>query len=100
MGHRLPPVIAHHLIWTTYGAWLPNDPRGSGSRQIISPQIAVLGELHFGRKKFQPAGKVIREFYQAAEKQLLFDVIRFNSKLIAIAAEAIGEAIGEFGYTC
>ena len=25
-----PIVIAHHLIWTAYGWWLPNDPRGSG----------------------------------------------------------------------
>ena len=29
-----PIVIAHHLIWTVYGTWLPNDPRGSGSRAI------------------------------------------------------------------
>jgi len=24
-------IIAHHLIWTAYGFWLPNDPRGSSS---------------------------------------------------------------------
>ena len=24
-------VIAYHLIYTTYGFWLPNDPRGSWS---------------------------------------------------------------------
>ena len=41
-----PLVIAYHLIWTAYGWWLPNDPRGSGSKTIDSDIIAELGELH------------------------------------------------------
>ena len=39
-------VIGYHLIWTAYGWWLPNDPRGSMSRLIRSDIIAELGELH------------------------------------------------------
>jgi hypothetical protein len=27
-------VIAYHAIFTTYGAWLPNDPRGSYSKDV------------------------------------------------------------------
>ena len=27
-------VIGYHLIWTAYGWWLPNDPRGSTSHRI------------------------------------------------------------------
>jgi hypothetical protein len=49
-----PIVIAYHLIWTGYGWWLPNDPRGSMSHRIASDVIAELGELHYGRKKVQP----------------------------------------------
>jgi hypothetical protein len=45
-----PIIIAHHLMWTLYGWWLPNDPRGSTSRMIRNNLIAELGELHFGRK--------------------------------------------------
>ena len=48
-------VAAHHLLWTAYGWWLPNDPRGSMSRRIASIAIDELGELHYGRKKIQPA---------------------------------------------
>lgn len=51
-----PIVIAHHLVWTAYGWWLPNDPRGSTSHWIASEVIAELGELHHGRKKIQPDG--------------------------------------------
>ena len=47
-------VIAYHLIWTAYGWWLPNDPRGSMSELIASDIIAELGELHYGRKRVQP----------------------------------------------
>src|SRR5687768_1551485 len=50
-----PIVIAYHLIWTAYGWWLPNDPRGSMSRAIASDLLAELGVLHFGRKRIQPA---------------------------------------------
>lgn len=52
--YRNPIVIGYHLMWTLYGWWLPNDPRGSTSRQIRRDLIAELGELHFGRKKIQP----------------------------------------------
>jgi len=61
-----PLVIAYHLIWTAYGCWLPNDPRGSGSRTIRSEILAELGDLHFGRKKVQPAGRAVRQFYEQA----------------------------------
>ena len=62
-----PLVIAYHLIWTAYGQWLPNDPRGSGSDQITSNLIAELGALHLGRKQVQPCGQVIRDFYDKAQ---------------------------------
>ncbi|HTQ40937.1 MAG TPA: hypothetical protein VMJ32_18120 [Pirellulales bacterium] len=93
-------VIAHHLIWTAYGTWLPNDPRGSGSHSIAAVQLAELGELHYGRKKVQPSGRDIREFYDRAEERLLFDVIHFNAQQIQLVAEALAVAIGDFDYTC
>lgn len=36
-------LIAYHVILSTYGFWLPNDPRGSWSRFIRSPVIAREG---------------------------------------------------------
>jgi hypothetical protein len=29
-------VVAYHLIWTAYGWWLPNDPRGSSLSHLFS----------------------------------------------------------------
>ena len=42
MRQRNPIIIAYHLVWTVYGTWLPNDPRGSGSRFVASPALAAL----------------------------------------------------------
>ncbi len=93
-------VIAYHLVWTIYGTWLPNDPRGSGSHFVAAPLLAELGELHYGRKRVQPLGKEIREFYKQAEERLLFPVIRFAPPQIDLVATAFADIIREHQYTC
>ncbi len=62
-------VIAYHLIWTNYGTWLGNDPRGSGSRSVYTPELAELGTVHYGRKKVQPRRSEMRAFMR---KQRIF----------------------------
>ena len=59
-------VAAYHLIWTAYGWWLPNDPRGSSSHEIRVERLEDLGDLHYGRKRIQPPSREIREFYERA----------------------------------
>jgi hypothetical protein len=93
-------VIAYHLIWTSYGTWLPNDPRGSGSHGVYTPILAELGDAHFGRKKIQPARATMREFYQEAEPRLQFPVLRFNAQQRDVLGEAFNKAIRDHCYTC
>lgn len=95
-----PIVIAHHLIWTAYGTWLPNDPRGSGSRTIASDVLAELGELHYGRKCVQPAGREIRAFYDEAHQRLQFPVLPFSISEIALIAASFAEVCEAERYTC
>lgn len=95
-----PIVIAHHLIWTTYGSWLPNDPRGSTSTSVRSDLIAQIGELHFGRKSIQPAGQEIRTFYEQASDRLEHTTVRLNRKMRDIVGAAFHEAIAREKYTC
>ena len=59
-------IAGYHLVWTAYGWWLPNDPRGSTSRKVCCAALVPLGDLHYGRKRIQPAGRMVREFYDAA----------------------------------
>lgn len=95
-----PIVIGHHLIWTAYGWWLPNDPRGSMSHTIASDVIAELGELHYGRRKVQPAAQVVREFHDRAKDVLQFPLQQLGAAEIAAVADAFGESTDAHRYTC
>jgi REP element-mobilizing transposase RayT len=95
-----PIVIAHHLIWTAYGWWLPNDPRGSGSTTIRKDIIAELGELHHGRKTVQPGRQEIREFQATAATLLQDPRLTFDSAAVSEIALAFTEVIERERYTC
>jgi REP element-mobilizing transposase RayT len=95
-----PIVIAHHLIWTAYGTWLPNDPRGSSSHSIRSDVLAELGELHYGRKKVQPTGREIREFYAKATPLLKHPVQTIDDRTRSEIAAAFADVIEREKLTC
>lgn len=99
----MPPrrtVIAYHVVWTAYGTWLPNDPRGSGSNAVSTPSLADLGQLHYGRKPVQPSGQFVRAFYHTAEARLKFSVVRFTARQIASIGLAFADTIHRHRYTC
>jgi REP element-mobilizing transposase RayT len=93
-------VAGYHLIWTAYGYWLPNDPRGSTSREIRVEPIKSLGEIHYGRKQIQPASAKLREFFAQVRDILKHPVLTFGDDEIALLGQSIGEEIAERGYTC
>ena len=95
-----PLVIAYHLIWTVYGWWLPNDPRGSGSSTVYSNIIAELGELRHGRKRVQPAGRDLEMFYERAADVLMHPLLKFGPTEMALVGEALVEVIAQRRYTC
>ena len=93
-------IAGYHLIWTAYGWWLPNDPRGSTSYEIRVPAIADLGELHHGRKPIQPAGRTIREFYEAARTRLKDALLTFSDAEIQTVGTAFTDVMRQRNYTC
>src|SRR6266545_3793099 len=95
-----PLVIAYHIMWTAYGTWLPNDPRGSTSQTLYSDVLAELGEIHFGRKKVQPPRREVKEFYERAADLLQYPILKFDERDCTIIAEALAEVIEHERYTC
>ena len=93
-------VLAYHLIWTVYGWWLPNDPRGSSSREIRVERIRHLGDLHPGRKPVQPTPGELRDFHDEARDLLAHDVLLLSDEEIGIVASAFGKVISEEKYPC
>ncbi|MFH1268744.1 MAG: transposase [Planctomycetota bacterium] len=95
-----PIVIAYHLIWTGYGWWLPNDPRGSMSRTIAGDVIAELGEIHHGRRKVQPTSATMRAFHNRAREALQFPLLEFSLREIDSIAESFLESMHAHRYMC
>lgn len=95
-----PIVIGYHLVFTGYGWWLPNDPRGSMSKSIGHDVIADLGELHYGRKTVQPASRVIGGFYDRAQDLLKHDLSEFSPREIAEIALSFAACVQSRPYTC
>lgn len=95
-----PLVLGYHLIWTAYGWWLPNDPRGSMSKFVACDALKDLGELHYGRKRIQPASRVIRQFYDDAKGCLMHELLTFDDRQRQEIANAFAQSIQAQNYTC
>ena len=93
-------VAGFHLIWTAYGWWLPNDPRGSSSHEIRVERIAELGELHHGRKPVQPPSREIRAFYEQARQVLQHPLLTFDDEDRRIIADSFRAVLAAERYTC
>ena len=81
-------IIAHHLILTGYGFWLPNDLRGSGSTEIRAPLLEDLGPILPGRQPIQPPRDQLKKFYRKANPLLKFNPIWFDSAKRQALADA------------
>ena len=90
----------YHLILTTYGFWLPNDPRGSWSDFVAS------WELY----KFGPATKVSNKrsyahdphdvaLRRAAKGALKYPPVRLNERQRSLVVQGFAEAVATAGYS-
>lgn len=93
-------IIAHHLILTAYGHWLPNDPRGSMSKETLSARLLPLGKGHPGRQERQPSREDLREFHRQAGERLDHPVLWFEDAERQALADALGEVVRSEGLTC
>jgi REP element-mobilizing transposase RayT len=98
MSH--PLVIGYHLVWTAYGWWLPNDPRGSMSNFVHSDILFDLGQLHYGRKRIQPAARDVRAFYEEAKGKLQFNLLEMTAPEVKLIADAFQDVIWQEEYMC
>jgi hypothetical protein len=92
-------VRAFHLIITTYGFWLPNDPRGSWSDFVGAWEL-----LKYGRATTVTTHRSLakkphdRELRLAAKRALKFPPVRFSPKQIDSVAKGFARAATESGY--
>ncbi|MFA5864529.1 MAG: transposase [Phycisphaerae bacterium] len=63
-------ILGYHVIFTTYGTWLPNDPRGSYSKTIYQKELRAWGEIKYGRQNPQPSREIMKKFWKSTELHL------------------------------
>ena len=86
-------ILAYHLVWTAYGWWFPNDPRGSWSHETWSPCLATLpatGENRArGRRPVQPTPVQLRDWLATAQSRLKYRPVLLDSEAQNVARNAI-----------
>ncbi|MBI2803412.1 MAG: transposase [Planctomycetes bacterium] len=85
-------VLAHHLIFTAYGFWLPNDPRGSWSDFVGSWDLLRYGKATKTTTRRSVAGVPHdRELREQAKRALKNPPVQFSDAQI----QAVGQGIAE-----
>lgn len=92
-------ILAHHLVLSSYGFWLANDPRGSGSHEMRDSKFEDLGPIHPGRKRKQPTRTELRAFYLEAEPLLNHEPLWFREAARDVIGKSFADVIQRRGYT-
>ena len=90
-------VIAYHSIFTTYGTWLPNDPRGSYSKEVYNQELKRLGPVLYGRQFSQPDRRKLCRFHTAARPRLQRPPYIINDSTRPVVAAGFREATSRLG---
>ena len=87
-------VRAYHVIFSTYGFWLPNDPRGSGSDRVTAPHLQRFGPA----MKVQTKQSVAHHYHdcavrKAAKEQLKYPPVIFDGSQARAVARGFAQVL-------
>jgi REP element-mobilizing transposase RayT len=92
-------VVAYHVIFTTYGFWLPNDPRGSGSDEVRSEPLQPFGEATKVSHSRSVASKPHdRRRRLAAKAALKYPEVVFTGRQAQSVGTGFGGMVRKAGY--
>ena len=92
-------IIAYHTIFTTYGTWLPNDPRGSYSKAVYDDEIRALGHVRYGRQDPQPDQNTLRRFWTASRGTTDRRPFFIDDSTRRVVARGFARAVQQLGLT-
>ena len=92
-------VRAYHVIFSTYGFWLPNDPRGSGSDCVAATHLQRFGPAVNVQTKqsvaHRPHDCAVRK---AAKEQLKYPPVIFDRVQARAVARGFAQVLQEYDY--
>jgi REP element-mobilizing transposase RayT len=91
--------IAYHVTLSTYGFWLPNDPRGSWSTEVRSPGLRPFGPATTvsDRRSVAHATHNIT-LRLRAKKSLKYPAVRFDGLQALSVANGFAKQVRKSGY--
>ena len=95
-------ILSVHLCWGTYGFWLPNDPRGSGSKEVWAPELRPFGPATFVEDRAKSRGRVLhdRRLRLEAKKHLQRPAVLFIGLQARAVARGFAELLKEIDIRC
>jgi REP element-mobilizing transposase RayT len=92
-------AIADHVIFSSYGFWLPNDPRGSWSDFVRSWELFRFGKATpAGTRESVAHAPHDRELRLKAKEALKFPAVVWTGVQAVAVVEGFAEAAREGGY--
>ena len=92
-------VRAYHLIITTYGFWLPNDPRGSWSTVVRAFELRRFGPATKTNERRSVAYEAHdRKLRFAAKRSLTRAPVRFTGVQARAVARGFGRSVERSGF--
>jgi len=92
-NEKNPMIAGYHLIFGTYGFWLPNDPRGSWSDFVRVYELFRYGEATKTTKQFS----VAHEQHDHAQRLETKKALRYPPvQFTGVQAQAVGLSFAEY----
>ncbi len=92
-------ILAYHAIFTAYGFWLPNDPRGSWSEFVGSWELFRFGLAAKTTTRRSVAAKPHdRALREAAKQALKYPAVTFDGRQVFDISRGFAAAIAEHNY--
>lgn len=94
----MKPIVGYHIIWSTYGFWLPNDERGSWSTGVWAKHLKRFGPAtktnarhSVARRPFDPQRR------DAMKASLKFPPVRLTGVQARAAANGMANEAAALG---
>lgn len=92
-------VLAYHVIFTCYGFWLPNDPRGSWSDFVRSWEMFLTGKATKTDERRSVAHRPHDQQRRRTQKATLkYEPVEFSGSQALSVVHGFQRAIDESGY--
>ncbi|HZU34622.1 MAG TPA: hypothetical protein VFA18_01865 [Gemmataceae bacterium] len=92
-------IHGYHVIWGTYGFWLPNDPRGSWSDFVASWELARFGQAIKSQERLAIDDTLWARWRAEAQQALKYPAVVLNGRQARSVGTGFANGVRKSRYT-